>query len=133
MLYTLHKRNKSQCKFWRIDCLEQSSPNSCNFWNTKSVFHQTCITLSVSWDITLLHFFSWDFIYFQQKKPIQVQLWQNVTWAAKSMKFYTMMVSCSKNYIKIKVQKSYLSRHWRVMQSLKKNGLATSNMTWGIW
>ena len=32
-----------------------------------------------------------------------------------------------------KVQKSYLSWHWRVMQSLKKNWLVISNMTWGIW
>ena len=32
-----------------------------------------------------------------------------------------------------KVQKSYLSWHWRVMQSLKKNWLVVSNMTWGIW
>ena len=32
-----------------------------------------------------------------------------------------------------KVQKSYLSWHWRVMQSLKKNWLVFSNMTWGIW
>ena len=32
-----------------------------------------------------------------------------------------------------KVQKSSLSWHWRVMQSLKKNWLVISNMTWGIW
>ena len=32
-----------------------------------------------------------------------------------------------------KVQNSYLSWHWRVMQSLKKNWLVVSNMTWRIW
>ena len=32
-----------------------------------------------------------------------------------------------------KVQKSYLSWHWRVMQSLKKNWLLVPKMTWGIW
>ena len=32
-----------------------------------------------------------------------------------------------------KVQKSYVSWHWRVMQSLKKNWLLVPKMTWGIW
>ena len=32
-----------------------------------------------------------------------------------------------------KVQKSYFSWHWRVMQSLKKNWLLVSKMTWQIW
>ena len=32
-----------------------------------------------------------------------------------------------------KVQRSYLSWHWRVMQNLKENWLLLSKMTWGIW
>ena len=32
-----------------------------------------------------------------------------------------------------KIQTSYLSWHWRVMQSLKKNWLIVWKMTWGIW
>ena len=32
-----------------------------------------------------------------------------------------------------KVQWSYLSWHWRVMQNLKKNWLVVWKMTWGIW
>ena len=32
-----------------------------------------------------------------------------------------------------KVQKSYLSWQWKVMQSLKKNWLLVSKMTWQIW
>ena len=32
-----------------------------------------------------------------------------------------------------KVQMSYLSLNWRVMQNVKKNWLAAWNMTWGIW
>ena len=31
------------------------------------------------------------------------------------------------------VHKSYLSWHWRMMQSLRKNWLVISNMTWVIW
>ena len=32
-----------------------------------------------------------------------------------------------------KVQRNYLSWHWRVMQNLKKNWLVAWKMTWGIW
>ena len=32
-----------------------------------------------------------------------------------------------------KVQRSYLSGHWRVMQNLKKNWLMVWKMNWGIW
>ena len=32
-----------------------------------------------------------------------------------------------------KVQRSYISWHWRVMQNLKKNWLVVWKMTWGIW
>ena len=32
-----------------------------------------------------------------------------------------------------KIQRSYLSWHWRVMQSLKKNWCIVWKMTWGIW
>ena len=32
-----------------------------------------------------------------------------------------------------KVQRSYLSWHWRVMQNLKKNWLVVWKMTWRIW
>ena len=32
-----------------------------------------------------------------------------------------------------KVHKSYLSWHWRMMQSLRKNWLVVSNMRWRIW
>ena len=39
---------------------------------TNQFFFKFCITLSVSWDITLLYFFSWNFMYFQQKEPIKV-------------------------------------------------------------
>ena len=40
-----------------------------------------------------------------------------------------------KAYIVIdeKLQKSYLSLHWRAMQSLKKNWLLVSKITWEIW
>ena len=37
MLNTFNKRDKSQWKFSRIECSDQNSPNSCPFWNKKSL------------------------------------------------------------------------------------------------
>ena len=83
-----------------FECLDQNSPNSCHFWNNKSVFLQILHQSSVSWDITPLYFFSWNFIYFQQKEPIKVQIWWNFTWAVESLKFCTLMGSFCKNHRK---------------------------------
>ena len=55
--------------FETFECLGQNSPNFCRFWNKKSVFLQI-----MSWDINPLYIFSWNFIYFQQKEPIKVQI-----------------------------------------------------------
>ena len=91
--------------------------SSCQFWNNKSVFLQILHHSSVSWDITHLYIFSWNFIYFQQKKLIKVQILWNLTWAVKVWNSALWWVSLSKSH-KVstkKVQKSYLSWHWRVM------------------
>ena len=56
--------------------------------------------------------------------------------ALKSPKSCTLMGFFSSKARKVlheKAQKTYLSRHWRVMQSLKKNWLLVPKMTWGIW
>ena len=45
--------------------LDQNSLRSGHFWNKTSVHHS-----SVSWDITPLYFFCWNFKYFQQKESI---------------------------------------------------------------
>ena len=66
-----------------FECSDQNSPNSCHFWNNKLVFLQILHHSSVSWDITPLYFFSWNFIYFQQKDPIKVQIWWNFTWSGE--------------------------------------------------
>ena len=63
---------------------------------------------------TPLYFFTWNFIYFLQKEPIKLKLWWN--WNSEIWHF-------SQNNIRFqlkKVQKSYLSWHWRVMPSFKK-------------
>ena len=115
-----------------FECLDQNSPNSCQFSNNKLVFVQILHQFSLSWGITPVYFFSWNCIYFQQKEPTKVQIWWN---SLEQLKFCFLMGSFCKNQIKFqaKVQKSYISWDWRVMQNLNKNWLVVSNMTWRIW
>ena len=63
-------------------------------------------------------------------------IWQILIWAPERLKkFHFNVLLLSKVYIvwAKKVQRSYLSWHWRVMQNLKKNWLVVWKMTWGIW
>ena len=82
------------------------SSNSCYFWSNKSVFLQILHQSSVSWEITPLYFFSWNFIYFRQKESIKVQIWWNATWAVEIfLTFCTLMGSFCKNHIKFQLKK----------------------------
>ena len=102
-----------------------------SFETTYQFFFKFCnLQSSVLWGTTPLYFLSWNFIYFEQKEPIKVQIW----WNQKSEIWHFDGLLSSKWY-KVsakKVQKSYLSWHWRMMRSLKKNWPVVSNMTWGI-
>ena len=95
-----HSRNFENFEYWG-----QISPNSCYFWNNKSVFFQILHYSSVSWDINPLYFFSLNFIYFQQKEAIKVQICWNFTWAVETPKFCTLMGSFCPNYIKFLLKK----------------------------
>ena len=86
--------------FETFECLDQNSQNSCHFWNNKSVFLQMLHHFSVSWCITPLYFFSWNFMYFQQKEPIKVQIWWNLTWTGQKSEILHLMGSFCPNYIK---------------------------------
>ena len=55
------------------------------------------------------------------------------SWKSKNWHFDWIRLSKVYKYLDEKVQKSYVSWHWRVMQSLKKNWLLVPKMTWGIW
>ena len=87
-----------------LQCSGQNSPYSCHFWNNKSVFLRILYQSSVSWDINPPYLFSWNFIYFQQKELIKVQIWWNVMWAVESLKFCTLMGSFCPNYIKFQLK-----------------------------
>ena len=55
------------------------------------------------------------------------------SWKSENLHFDWIHLSKAYKYLDEKVQKSYVSWNWRVMQSLKKNWLLVSKMTWGIW
>ena len=52
---------------------------------------------------------------------------------SENLHFDGLLLSKAYKDLDEKVQKSYVSWHWRVMQSLKKNWLLVPKMTWGIW
>ena len=62
-------------------------------------------------------------------------IWWILTWALEIHKIFTLIVLLWKvcNVLPKKVQRSYLSRYWRVMQNLKKSWLAVWKMTKEIW
>ena len=105
VLYFTQKEPIKVQIFETFKCSGQNSPNFCHFWKNKSVFLQILHQSSVSWDVTPLYFFSWNFTYFQQKKPIKVQTWWNVAWAVESLKFCSLMGSFCSNHIKFKLKK----------------------------
>ena len=62
--------------FETFECSHQNLSNSlCQFWN-KSIPLQTLYASSVSWKITSLYFFSSNNIYFAQKEPIKVKIFE---------------------------------------------------------
>ena len=123
------EETNQRVNFW--DCwVDQNSANSCQFWKNKSVFLQSLHQSSVPWDITLLYYFSWNFILFWRKELIKVPNFR----LSISPNLYLDKLLLLRVY-KVsakKVKKSYLSWHWGVMRRLKKNWLVVSSMKWGI-
>ena len=52
---------------------------------------------------------------------------------SENLHFDGILLSKAYKDLDEKMQKSYVSWHWRGMQSLKKNWLLIPNMAWGIW
>ena len=61
--------------FKTLECSGKNLPNSsCHFPNHESVFLQILHHSSVPWKITPLYFFRLNFIYFERRGPIKVQI-----------------------------------------------------------
>ena len=105
---------------------------SCHIENHKTVFFlNLCITLQ-SHDITLPYLFSWNFIWFGQKGAYQNAKFQTFDCSREmSPNFYFDRLLLLKVYkiLTKKVQRSYISWHWRAMLNLKKNWFAVSQIT----
>ena len=55
------------------------------------------------------------------------------SWKSEKLHFDRILLYKAYKDLDENVQKSYVSWHGKVMQSLKKNWLVVSNTTWGIW
>ena len=62
--------------FETFESSDQNSPNSCHFWNRKSVFRQIFYQSWVPSNVTPLFLLNWSIIYFGQKQPIKVQIFE---------------------------------------------------------
>ena len=90
---------------------------------------------SVPWEISLLYFFSWLFIWVFQKQPTTVQNFRLWTALVKFHQICTLIGYFWWKYIKCqlkKVWRSYVSWYERVVQNLKRNLVFVSKMT-RIW
>ena len=102
-LNTLHGRNQSMWEFLRLLSAR-----------VKSVFLQILHHYSVSWDVTTLYLFSWNFM------CILVKLFMS-SQKSELLHFDGLLLAKLCIVSVKKAQKSYLSWYWRVMQNLKKN------------
>ena len=67
ILHTFDRNIPSKCTFLDFPLLKLKFTKLCHFSNKKWVFLQSLDHSSVSWEITLLHLFSWNFICYLQK------------------------------------------------------------------
>ena len=85
---------------------------------------------SVSWEITLLYFFSWNFRLFWQKEHIKVPNFRLST--SPNVYLDRLLLMKVHKISDKKVQRSCVSWHWRLMQNLKKNWFVVSKLR-RIW
>ena len=72
--------------FETFECSAQILSNSLfQFWNENSIPLQILYPSSVSWNIIPLYFFSSNKIYFAQKKPIKVKLFEAIECSGQNL------------------------------------------------
>ena len=77
IIYFAQKQPIIMKMFETFKCSGQISSNSlCQFWNNKSIPLQILYLSSVSWKIIPLYFFSSKNIYFSQKKPNKMKIFE---------------------------------------------------------
>ena len=78
----------------------------CQFWNDKSIPLQVLYPFSVSWKIICLYFFSSDNIYFAEKEPIKMKIFETFrVLGSKFVKFlmpiWKRQVDSSPNFVSL--------------------------------
>ena len=124
-LYTLVKKEPIKVQiFETFECLDQNLTNSCQFWNDMSIALQILHHSSVLWDTTPLYFFKLKFYILSAKEDYEstnLVKFHMSSWKSEILHFNGFLFSESHKVSAKKVQNSYLSWHWSVMQSLMKN------------
>ena len=88
----------TKSNFQTFKGLGENSPNSLSYLKLQVSISLTLHHSSVSWEITLLYFFSWNCTWFEQKEPIKVQNFRLSTAHIKFHQIYTLIGSfCWKN------------------------------------
>ena len=99
----LPQRRPLKWRFETFECLGQSLTNSsCEFWNGKSFPLQILRYFSVSWKITPLYFSSSNNIYFAQKEPMKVNIFE--TFLSAQIKI------CQTPYVNFEMTSRFLSK-----------------------
>ena len=91
---------------------------------------------SMPWEISLLHFLSWNFISFLLKEPIIVQNFRLSTAQMKFHQICTLIGYFCWEYIKLQLKKiwrSNVSWYERVVKNLKRNLFFVPKMTIVWW
>ena len=130
------KRTNQNAKFQTLDCSLNISPN---------LYFDRLLLLKlhkISAKKLQRSYVSWPGRVVQNLKKNwhvvskMTRIWWILTQALKSLRkvhFHWFLLCKVFNVWPKKVQRSYLSWHWRVMQNLKKNWLLVWKITWGIW
>ena len=80
------KGSHQSSNFDTLECSVENLPNSsCHLPSNKSVFLQILHHSSMSWKITPLYFFSSSNIYFAQKEPIKVKMFETFEWSGQNL------------------------------------------------
>ena len=134
MIFT--KEAHRSAKFQTFDCSGEISPNlyfdRLLFLKVYKVSAKKIWRSYVSWYQRVVQNLKKNWFFVSK----MTRIWWNLTWALASLQnlhFYLLLLCKVFNVWPKKVQRSYLSWHWRVMQNLKNNWLVIWKMTWGIW
>ena len=90
----------------------------------------------MSWEISLLYFFSWNFIWFLQKVPTTVENFRHLTAQVKFHQICPLIDYFCWKYVKFQLKKiwrKYVSWYQRVVHNLKKTLFFVSKMTRICW